>query len=385
MIRVVHVLTRTNIGGPSVIVASLLADDGNADIVQSVVRGVPREDEGDYFADSPLLAHITTIDELGKRVRPWDDIRACISLIRFFRRTKPDIVHTHMAKAGFVGRLAAWCARVPIRVHTFHGHLLTGYFSATVTRLIVFAERALRLLTTHAVVVGHAVRRDLIAARIVSADRSTVINPGITVLEPVDPAGARGALGLPSTGVMVMYVGRFAAIKRPDRFVALADALAGEPDVHFVMVGEGPLLANTQAIAGPNVTFLGWQRDLATLVSAADIVVMCSDNEGVPLFLLEAAMVGRPAVSTDVGSVRDVLEDGVTGLVVDNGDAMALTHAVQRLVRDVQLREQLGAAARVRAQSSFTADVGVNAHAALYRSLVVARGARASRSARRPR
>jgi glycosyltransferase involved in cell wall biosynthesis len=384
VIRVVHVLTRTNIGGPSVIVASLLADDRNADIVQSVVRGVPRKDEGDYFADSPLLAHITTIDELGKRVRPWDDIRALISLIRFFRRTTPDVVHTHMAKAGFVGRLAAWCARVPVRVHTFHGHLLTGYFSAPVTRLIVIAERALRLLTTHAVVVGHAVRRDLIASHIVSADRSTVINPGIDSLEPVEPTVARRALGLPATGVIVMYVGRFAAIKRPDRFVALAHSMAAEADAHFVMVGDGPLLADTRAIAGPNVTFLGWQRDLATLISAADVVVMCSDNEGVPLFLLEAAMVGRPAVSTDVGAVRDVLEDGVTGLVVDNDDAMTLTNAVQRLVRDAHLRTQLGTAARERARSSFTANVGVDAHAALYRSLVAARGARASRWARHP-
>jgi len=385
VIRVVHVLTRTNIGGPSVIVASLLADDRNADIMQSVVRGVPRPDEGDYFAESPLQAHITTIAELGKRVRPWDDIRACISLIRFFRSTKPDVVHTHMAKAGFIGRLAAWCARVPVRVHTFHGHLLRGYFNPTVTRLIVIAERLLRVITTHTVVVGHAVRRDLIEAHIVAADRSTVINPGINQLEPVDAAVARRALGLPESGVIVMYVGRFAAIKRPDRFVELAHSMVGEAGVHFVMVGDGPLLTDTQAIAGPNVAFLGWQRDLATLVSAADIVVMCSDNEGVPLFLLEAAMVGRPAVSTDVGSVRDVVEDGVTGLVVDNGDAMALTNAVQRLVRDTHLRAQLGTTARERARSSFTAHVGVDAHAALYRSLVAATGARASRSARRPR
>lgn len=383
MIRVVHVLTRTNIGGPSVIVASLLADDRNADIVQSVVRGVPRDDEGDYFADSPLMAHITTIDELGKRVRPWDDIRAFVALWRFLRRAKPDVVHTHMAKAGFVGRLAAWCARVPVRVHTFHGHLLTGYFSPTVTRLIVAAERVLRRLTTHAVVVGNAVRRDLIEARIVAAQHSTVINPGIDRLEPVDTRAARRALGLPEEGVIVMFVGRFAAIKRPDRFVELARTLS--TDAHFVMVGDGPLLEQTRAAAGNIVTFLGWQRDLATLVSAADVVVMCSDNEGVPLFLLEAAMVGRAAVTTDVGSVRDVVDDGVTGLIVENNDAMALANAVRRLIHDSALRQDVGSRARERALREFTADYGVDAHAALYRSLMSARGARASRSVRRQR
>jgi glycosyltransferase involved in cell wall biosynthesis len=385
VIRVVHVLTRTNIGGPSVIVAALLADDHNADIVQSVVRGVPRDEEGDYFDGSPLLAHITTIDELGKRVRPWDDVRAFVTLYRFFRRTRPDIVHTHMAKAGVVGRLAAWCARVPVRVHTFHGHLLTGYFSPTVTRLVVLAERILRLVTTHAVVVGYAVRRDLIAARIVNESRSSVINPGIEALTAVDQSLARRALGLPESGRVVMYVGRFAAIKRPDRFVDLAATMVDEPNVRFVMVGDGPMLSATKSAATPNVAFLGWQRDLATLLSAADVVVMCSDNEGVPLLLLEAAMVGRAMVSTDVGSVRDVIDDGVNGLLVENGDAMALANAVRRLVADDGLREQLATKARDRATSEFTANLGVDKHAALYRSLVAARGARATRSARRPR
>jgi glycosyltransferase involved in cell wall biosynthesis len=385
VIRVVHVLTRTNIGGPSVIVAALLADDHNADIVQSMVRGIPRDDEGDYFAGSPLLAHVTTISELGKRVRPWDDLRAFVALVRFFRRTKPDVVHTHMAKAGFVGRIAAWCARVPVRVHTFHGHLLTGYFSPTVTRLVVFAERALRVVTTHAVVVGNAVRRDLLAARILGDATSSVINPGIETLTPVDAIVARQRLGLPADGRVVMYVGRMAAIKRPDRFVTLATAFADRPDFHFVMVGDGPLLGTITPSAGPNVTFLGWQRDLATLLSAADVVVMCSDNEGVPLLLLEAAMVGRVAVSTDVGAVGDVIDDGVTGLLVEVDDELALANAVRRLLDDEALRNRLAAKARERATSEFTANHCVDRHAALYRSLVAARGARAGRLARRRR
>lgn len=383
MIRVIHVLTRTNIGGPSVIVGSLVADDRNADIVQSVVRGVPREDEGDYFANSPLLAHITTIDELGKRVRPWDDVRAFIALVRFFRRTKPDVVHTHMAKAGFIGRLAAWCARVPVRVHTFHGHLLHGYFSPRITRLVVTLERALRLITTHSVVVGHSVRRDLLGAHMVTENHSSVINPGIAPLHPVDATVARRAFDLPITGAIVMYVGRFAAIKRPDRFVALAEAFATE--AHFVMVGNGPQLDDIKARAGANVTFLDWQRDLATLLSAADVVVMCSDNEGVPLLLLEAAMVGRAALSTNVGSVSDVIDDGTTGLLVDNDDPLALQHALSRLLENDALRNALATHARERALVEFVAHHSVDQHGALYRQLVATRGARATRWARRRR
>ena len=385
MIRVAHVITRTNIGGPSVIVASLLGDTSHSDIEQTLIRGTTSSAEGDYFENSPLMSIVVTIGPLGRRVRPWDDIRALFALIKHLRSTKPEVVHTHMAKAGALGRLAAFIVRVPVRIHTYHGHLLTGYFSPTVTKAIVLVERLLQIITTHAVVVGHQVRQDLIAANVINESNSQVINPGIEQFALVDGHRARAELGLPTDDVIVAFVGRFAQIKRPDRFVKVARQMSNQSRVHFVMVGDGPLLETTQRSARDltNVHFLPWQRQLGVILGAADIVVMCSDNEGVPLLLIEAGLAKRPVISTRVGSVGDVIEDGINGLLVERDDELALSNAVERLVNDSALRERMGIAGHKRAVEQFTAKIANEAHAEMYRRLVTA--ARGGRSARRLR
>ena len=385
MIRVSHIITRTNIGGPSVIVASLLGDTHQPDIEQTLIRGTTSSAEGDYFTDSPLAPKIVTIAQLGRRVRPWDDIWALFALIKHLRSTKPDVVHTHMAKAGALGRLAAFLARVPVRIHTYHGHLLTGYFSPTVTKAIVLVERLLQFATTHTVVVGHQVRQDLIDAKVIKELTSRVINPGVDQFDLVEARRARADLGLPIDGVIVAFVGRFAPIKRPDRFLDIARRMSNQTEVHFVMVGDGPLLEETRRSANdlPHVHFLPWQRRLGVILGAADIVVMCSDNEGVPLLLIEAGLAKKPVVTTRVGSVSDVVEDGVTGLLVEREDHEALHRAIERLVGDPALRERMGLAGHRRAVEKFTTDIANSAHTEMYRRLVTA--ARGGRSAHRPR
>lgn len=385
LIRVTHIITRTNIGGPSVIVASLLGDTNHPDIEQSLVRGSTSSEEGDYFTDSPLIAKIETVSALGRRVRPWDDIRVLIALVKHLRSTRPDVVHTHMAKAGALGRLAAFIVRVPVRIHTYHGHLLTGYFSRTVTKAVVLAERLLQRITTHTVVVGRQVRQDLIDAKVIKEPTSLVINPGVEEIDLVEARRARADLGLPVDGVIVAFIGRFAPIKRPDRFVSVARRMNNQAGVHFVMVGDGPLLAQTRRSANdlPHVHFLPWQRQLGGILGAADVVVMCSDNEGVPLLLIEAGLARKPVVTTRVGSVSDVVEDGVTGLLVEREDRDELHHAVERLVRDPALRERMGLAGHRQAVEKFTTDVANSAHAEMYRRLVT--DARGGRLAHRPR
>jgi glycosyltransferase involved in cell wall biosynthesis len=372
VIRVVHVITRTNIGGPAVIASSLLADGRHPDVQQSLVRGMPGADEGDYFEGSPLLARTTTVQGLGRSPKPLDDLRALVSLVRLLRRERPDVVHTHMAKAGVLGRIAAFVARVPVRVHTFHGHLLHGYFGALATRIVVAVERLMRLVTTHAVVVGSSVHRDLVRAGVVNARRSSVINPGVEPFAVVDRGAARRSLGLPADGDVVMYVGRLAQIKRPDRFLDLADDLAARSGATFALVGDGPLGDECRARIArtANAVALGWQRDLGTLLGAADVVVLCSDNEGVPLLLIEAALAGRPVVTTDVGAVRDVVRDGETGVLVPAGDRGALATAVDTLLSDPALRDRLGSTARDRALREMTASAAVDRHVELYRTLV---------------
>jgi glycosyltransferase involved in cell wall biosynthesis len=249
----------------------------------------------------------------------------------------------------------------------------------------VLVERLLQIITTHAVVVGHQVRQDLIAANVINESNSQVINPGVEQFKFVDGHRARAELDLPTDGVIVAFVGRFAQIKRPDRFVKVARQMSNQSRVHFVMVGDGPLLETSQRSASglTNVHFLPWQRKLGVILGAADIVVMCSDNEGVPLLLIEAGLAKRPVVSTRVGSVGDVIEDGINGLLVERDDELALSNAVERLANDSALRERMGIAGHQRAVEKFTTDIANSAHAEMYRRLVTA--ARGSRSARRPR
>ena len=367
LMRVVHVMTRTNIGGPSVMLVDLLTGLDSLEFKQVVVRGTPHDDEGDYFATRDLAAEVVTLGALRRRVGGLSELRSLFELVRVLRRLQPDIVHTHMAKAGVLGRLAAILSRVPIRVHTYHGHLLHGYFSPIVTRLVTLTERMLGRFTDWHLVVGSQTRDDLCAADVVDESRSTVIVPAAPLIEPRDKYEACRQLGVPSDRPLVGFVGRLTAIKRPDRFLALA---ATRTDTHFVFVGDGPLrdaVAN-QARALPNVTLVGWQKDLSVVYGALDVVVLTSDNEGIPLSLLEAASAGVAIVSLDVGGVGEIISDRTTGALVT--DESQLASRLAELLDQPTLRRELAHAAQRDVRSRFTVEHYLAAHAAVYRRLV---------------
>jgi glycosyltransferase involved in cell wall biosynthesis len=367
VIHVVHVVTRTNIGGPSVILESLLADS-LSDIRYTIVRGETDPSEGDYFADSVGDPRFITIEGLSRSISPLADLRAFVQLVKTLRSLSPDVVHTHMAKAGVVGRLAAWIARIPVRVHTYHGHLLYGYFSPFKTRLVIFVERLLKLITTHAVVVGSTVRADLIAARIVSDDHSEMIPPGIATPEhDITP----DRCGVPHDKILVGYIGRLVPIKRPDRFVDAATRLVPQyPNVDFLVVGDGPLGDDIRArvASTPNIRFVGWRRNVASILAALDIVVLCSDNEGIPLSLIEASYCGVPIVATKVGSVSDVVVDGSNGVLVEP-TVDGLVRGIEQVLNDEQLRNRLGTAGQTVASEHFSIAAAQERHRAMYRTL----------------
>lgn len=366
MIRVVHVLTRTNIGGPSVMLVDLLDGLDRASIEQTVVRGAPVASEGDYLAGRSVNAEVITIGGLRRSLGVVGEVRSLFALVRTLRRLRPHVVHTHMAKAGVIGRVAAVIARVPVRVHTYHGHLLHGYFSTFVTKVFTGVERLLRTVTSHALVVGDATRRDLLLAGVVKETQSSTIMPAAKPMKRHDRQRARAELGVPTDAVLVGFVGRLTSIKRPDRFVRVAAAV---PNATFVVVGNGPLREQTLRDASSlnNVIFLDWHNDVSLVLSALDVVVLTSDNEGVPLSLIEAASAGVPVVSTDVGSVREIVEHGTTGFVVN--DERALAEAVSRLVDDASLRRSMGERAVAHIAQRCSMRAYLDAHTALYERL----------------
>ena len=373
MIRVVHILTRTNVGGPSVIVSSLMDGLDSRVFHQALLRGEIGNEEGDYLALHHSKMQVHDIRALGRRVAIFDDVRALFALVKKLREIRPDIVHTHMAKAGALGRIAAVIARVPVRIHTYHGHLLHGYFGKGKTFVVVIAERILRVLTTYAVVVGEQVRQDLIKAKIVSASASCSIAPGVSDIRLWDKEKAINQLGLPHNQPVVLFVGRLTSIKRPDLFVDLAKRLgSSNQDALCVFVGDGPLGEQLRDVAkdAENLCLAGWQKDLGVVYAVADVVVLCSDNEGMPLSLIEASLCAKAIVATDVGSVKEIIEDGVSGVLVPPGDAVALHDAVSRLLGDASQRKLFGESARVHALSVFSPDRSLQAHADLYQQLV---------------
>lgn len=371
-IRILRVITRMNVGGPAWQVSVLTRGLDASRFKTRLIVGEVGEGEADFVElrdpDLPLVK----IPALGRSVRLGDDLRAFAAIRREIKHCRPDIVHTHMAKAGVLGRIAAFSCRVPVRVHTFHGHLLSGYFSRIMSRVLVLVEKVLAWRTTALIAVGEQVRDDLLAAGIARDDRYTVISPGVALARPLHRKAARVRLGLPLGVPVVLFVGRLTEIKRPDRLIeAMSLVLERRSDAILVVVGEGGLLEETRRRAEPlgsAVRFLGWRSDIESLYVAADCVVLTSDSEGMPVTLIEAAMAGIPGVTTDVGSAQEVVVDGVTGLVV-TANAAAVADGLLRVFDD-KLRDRLGVAARARAEAEFGIGRLIADHEALYDRLM---------------
>lgn len=372
-VRVLRIIARMNVGGPawqSSVLTRGLAGHGYE---TRLLAGRVDEGEANFVALRDPDLPVVDIEGLGRSVRIGGDLRAFVSICREIRRFRPHIVHTHTAKAGVLGRLAAFVNRVPVRVHTFHGHVLHGYFSPPVSCLVRLVERVLARGTTALVAVGERVRDELVEAGIGQRDRFTAIAPGVEEPPAIDREIARQLLGLPLEVPVVLFVGRLTAVKRPDRLVeAFGMVLERVPEAVLAVAGEGELLEEVRRSVerlGDSVRFLGWQSDVGRLYAAADLVVISSDNEGMPVTLIEAAMAGVPGVTTDVGSASEVVVHGSTGLVVAP-DAQDLAHAIVALLVDDDRRSAMGRAAAEQAIVRFSADRLVADHVALYQRII---------------
>lgn len=374
-VRVVRVIARMNVGGPARIVADLMDDLDPTRFEQRLLTGRVGADEADELELRPRSFAVTRIDGLGRAPNLLADPQALARVTSEIRTFRPHIVETHTAKAGVIGRIAAFAARVPATVHVYHGHLLHGYFSPSMTKGVVGIERLLARRTTRLVTVGRQVRDELVAAHIGRPDQYEVMTPGVDLTFGRDRARARGELGLAADGIIVAFVGRLADVKRPDRFARVAQRVATErSDVSFVVAGEGSGLGELEATVARSaelrgrVHLLGWRSDVANVYAAADLVLLTSDNEGMPLSLIEAAAAGRPTVTTDVGSAAEVVVNGETGIVcpVDDG---ALARAVLDLCADDAGREAMGQAAIERARTEFSRARVAERVATLYEGL----------------
>jgi glycosyltransferase involved in cell wall biosynthesis len=390
-VKVLRVIARLNMGGPALHVAYLTAGLQERGYDTTLAAGsLARGEDSMAFVADELGVEIVRIDELGREISPLRDLVATIRLARLIRRERPQILHTHTAKAGTVGRVAALLAgsrRPPIVVHTFHGHVLRGYFGPVRSFFFRVLERRLASITTALVAVSPQVRDDLVALRVAPRERFVVIRLGIELEQRVAPEQdgrleSRRYLGIPADRFAVGWIGRMTAVKRTDDVLVAFKRLRDNGiDACLCMVGDGPDRTQLERRAHElgvvrDTLFLGYQEDVAPYYAAFDALVLPSGNEGTPVSAIEALAAGRPVVATRVGGVPDVVRDGEDGFLVETGATDDLADRLERLARDPELRERMGEQGRARVLPRYAVHRLVDDVDRLYRSLLQAAGPR---------
>jgi len=384
-VKILRVIARLNIGGPARHVILLnrgLAGAGHSTVLVHGLVG-PGEAGLEHLAAQEQLQTIR-IPELGRRVSPFNDVRALLHLVALLFRESPDVVHTHTAKAGTLGRIAALAFNLTrgrrrrcLVVHTFHGHVLEAYFSPVVSGLVRVAERGLAAFSDRIVTISERQRADISHRFRIAGDGKTVVVPlGLELRDllaaPSEPH-LRETLGIPMGDVVVGYVGRFVPVKDLGTLVrAFALALRQQPNLWLMLAGDGQSRGDVEAAARhagvtARTRLLGWNEDLPRIYAAMDVCAMSSLAEGTPVSIIEAMAAGKVVAATNVGGVADVVEDRVTGVLTPPGNAEALASALVQLARDPETRQRMGAAGRERARNCYTAERLVRDVEVLYR------------------
>jgi glycosyltransferase involved in cell wall biosynthesis len=369
-IKVMQIIARMNVGGPAVIVAELMRGLDTSNFEQVLITGYCDETEADYLDEVATDIKASRIAGLGRSVSPVADLKAFFGLVRTIKKFNPDVIHTHTAKAGVLGRLASIIAgRGAVRIHTFHGHLLHGYFSGWKTELVIAIEKFLAKRTHHLIAIGTEVERELLAAGIGSKSQYSIFFPGLPEPHTDSKDALRKELELDPAAIYCTFVGRLTQIKRPDRLLDVAAAMVvREVPIHFLVAGEGELFEDSKSRARAEqlpITFLGWRKDIDNLFAASDIAILASDNEGIPLTLIQAAQAGLPIIAPAVGSISDIVESDKTGFLTSTQPG-AMASALSALATDPALRNRLGAAGKERAHKYFSLERMLRDHTDIY-------------------
>ena len=342
-VRVLRLFSRLNIGGPAihVILTTAGLDPERYDSLLVVGREGDREGNFLGLAEAKGIP-LRIIPTFGRRIDPLRDLITLVRLVRLMRRERPDIVHTHTAKAGALGRLAARLAGVPVIVHTFHGSIFDGYFGPAVAGFFQWVERILATGTDAIVAVSERVAADLVERKIAPRNKVEVVPLGLELGRFQDVEIWRGELrrelGLPLQAKLMGSVGRLVPIKDLNTLLhAMIELSATQPEAILLIVGDGPerpaLEKQAQRLGlGSRVRFLGFRDDLERIYADLDVAVNCSLNEGTPVSLIEAMASGVPVVATSVGGTPDLLEEGRLGTLVPPANSKALANGLAEIL-----------------------------------------------------
>ena len=363
-----------NVGGPAIQITGLMSNLPVEEFEQKLVSGFCDKNEIDYLEVNELKVTRTKVEGFGRSVNLFSDLKVLLEIRREIKSFNPDIIHTHTAKAGFLGRIASLLTfKRHMRVHTFHGHLLHGYFGKFKTSLVILAERLLARFTDKLVAVGSQVRDELLAVKIGSFEKYKVIGPGLEMGKLPERISSLKSFGLLEDKFIVTWIGRAVPVKAPHRILEIAkECRLRGLRVQFIVVGDGSLLSALKRLAKEEdlpISFLGWQSDIEKILSFSDLVLLTSENEGTPVALIQAQMAGVPVLTTDVGSTAEVLKNNQSGFCLEYS-VKDFADKIELLIGDLGMKTSFGAIGKAFALDNFSVNRLVSDHAELYRELI---------------
>jgi len=357
-VKVLHVIARMNVGGTATYLLNLLNGFDGSEVEAKLVIGiVPSNEKEDSRVEQLDYQRITG---LSRAISPLKDLRARRQLWEIVDQYNPDLIHSHTFKAGLLVRSKR--TSIPI-IHTFHGHHLYDPDYGKVARVVINAiERVLAKRSRKILTIGSRVGKELLDVGIGKKSQYQSISPGVRVPILSDRSKIVKRFSLNPDCLYVLWMGRLTRVKRPDRVIELAKRF---PEVNFIMAGDGELKEELEAKSAKNVKFLGVQSS-DEMFSLADIVLLTSDSEGMPLTLIEGQMAGVPAIATDVGSVSEIVENEVTGFVTSI-QIDQIASSLGRLIDDSMLRSIMAKNAKERALDRFSIAKMVESHIQVYK------------------
>lgn len=359
--KIVHLIARLNKGGTANWLRILIEGTRANGIEVFLFAGHVGSNEQEDEAFASLNAR--RLKSLGRNRSVFADFKTILQFRKVLKQIKPDILNTHTGKAGLIGRVAA--VGLPIKViHTFHGHLLYGYFSRITTKAIISIEKVLAYFTDSYIAVGNAVRDELIEVGIGNLEEFRVIHPGISDEPRMEKSDARRIFGLEKTGVVIGWLGRLTHIKRPDRLIEIA---VSNPNVTFIAGGDGELMEILKSSAPENLKFLGWVNS-GSFWSACDIAILTSDNEGLPTSLVEASFGNLPLIASRVGSVEDIVSEGCNGFTFHT--LIEAQEFIEVLCNNPEKRIQMGQKSRELSLNEYGIDNFLERHFKIYDELL---------------
>lgn len=373
-IKVLRIIARMNVGGPAVQITSLMRFLPADRFIQRLLTGNCGSEEIDFLYEKDIQLGEIRVPDFGQNLNLLSNWKAFVEIRRTMQDFEPDIVHTHTAKAGFLGRIASLSIRGKhIRVHTFHGHLLHGYFGKAKKKFLIYLERFLARKTNALVAVGQRVKQDLIVAGIGHINQYHVISPGLTIDQVPSRKDAMNELGIALDGFVVGWIGRVVPIKALHRVIEIARVLQNlDSKICFLIAGDGPELSNLKKCAIAEelpITFLGWQTKIESVLGVCDLLMSTSINEGTPVSLIQAQMAGKPVLATNVGSSSEVLLHQQTGFCLDySKDVFA--NIIKEMSVNPNLCRELGMKAKNFALQNFATKRLIEDHENLYLKLV---------------